>query len=332
MAAALERLSEDSRYRRFLSPMPRFSSSMLVYLTEVDHHDHEALLALEPGTGDALGVARYVRLAEDHEAAEAAVTVVDDWQGRGLGRALLEQLAGRAREEGVRRFTAFVLASNPGAIRVLEGLGEAKISHEGQNVEIRIDLPEQPGIGPQLARLLRETAAGTLRATGLALRPAARWSPPPPGEAFAVIVAGTDGSPGAGAAVGAAVDLAACLRSELHLVSAYGLPGGLALPEATPAVPAPLRRLLSSREEAQGALAQAERAARDRGLEPLLHACRDDPAQALVEVADKVGARLVVVGSKGMGGPSRFAMGGVPDKVSHHARCSVLVVRSERLG
>jgi GNAT superfamily N-acetyltransferase len=69
----------------------------------VDHHDHEAIIALDPLTGEGVGVARYVRAGADPEVAEVAVTVVDDWQGRGLGRALLERLAARARREGVRR-------------------------------------------------------------------------------------------------------------------------------------------------------------------------------------------------------------------------------------
>ena len=56
-----ERLSPESRYRRFLTPTARLGGAMLRYLTEIDHHDHEALIRIDEATGEALGVARYVR-------------------------------------------------------------------------------------------------------------------------------------------------------------------------------------------------------------------------------------------------------------------------------
>src|SRR5688572_16345730 len=96
-----ERLSDESRYQRFLSPMPELSESMVRYLTDVDHHDHEALVALDDASGEGVGVARFVRDPQRPERAEAAVTVIDDWQGRGVGTLLLELLAGRARQEGI---------------------------------------------------------------------------------------------------------------------------------------------------------------------------------------------------------------------------------------
>lgn len=101
LSAGFKRLSAESRYRRFLTPMPKLNKSALAYLTEVNHHDHEALLALD-AHGNGVGVARYVR-RDASDAAEAAVAVIDDWQGRGVGTLLLELLADRAREEGVRR-------------------------------------------------------------------------------------------------------------------------------------------------------------------------------------------------------------------------------------
>ena len=81
--------------------MPELSEAMVRYLTDVDHHDHEAVVALDAATDEGVGVARYVRDPERPTRAEAAVTVTDDWQGRGLGTLLLELLAVRAREEGV---------------------------------------------------------------------------------------------------------------------------------------------------------------------------------------------------------------------------------------
>ena len=73
---------------------------MVTYLTEIDHHDHEAIIALEEESGEGIGVARYVRNPTHPETAEVAVTVIDEWQGRGLGTLLLEVLGQRARAEG----------------------------------------------------------------------------------------------------------------------------------------------------------------------------------------------------------------------------------------
>jgi GNAT superfamily N-acetyltransferase len=134
---SFERLSEESRYRRFLSPTPELSESMLSYLTEVDHHDHVAIVALDEATGEGVGVARYVRSGERPETAEVAVTVIDDWQGRGVGTLLLDVLAARAREEGISSFTALMLASNREMIELLERLGPVRIVHrEGGTVAV----------------------------------------------------------------------------------------------------------------------------------------------------------------------------------------------------
>jgi GNAT superfamily N-acetyltransferase len=92
LAASFERLSEESRYRRFFTPMTNLSAAQLDYLVDIDHHDHEAIVAVDPISGEGLAVARYLRANENAEAAEVAVTVADDWQGRGLGRALLDRL------------------------------------------------------------------------------------------------------------------------------------------------------------------------------------------------------------------------------------------------
>src|ERR1700758_3110348 len=91
---------------RFLTPKKELSPAELRYFTDVDHHDHEALGALDHADGRGVGVARYVRDTEDPQAAEIAVTIIDDWQGRGLGTELLAQLSDRARQEGICRFTA----------------------------------------------------------------------------------------------------------------------------------------------------------------------------------------------------------------------------------
>lgn len=157
LRAAFDRLGPESRYRRFLSPMPALTDSMLRYLTDLDHHDREALVALDPGSREAVGIARYVRTSPA-DVAEVAVTVVDDWQGRGVGTMLLELLAGRAREEGVSRFSALVLATNADVIDLLRRLGSMRVvGQEGAFVELEAELPEE-GLHPGLKELLRESA------------------------------------------------------------------------------------------------------------------------------------------------------------------------------
>jgi RimJ/RimL family protein N-acetyltransferase len=161
-----ERLSDQSRYSRFLAPMERLGPSMLAYLTEVDHHDHEALIAFDQQLRDAVGVARYVRT--EGTSAEAAVTVLDDWQGRGLGTGMTSLLAERALEEGIDRFTAMLLAENTEMIALLESLGDVKVvGRESGTLEVEVPLEaERPGAGKGLYRLLR-----TARRVAAAARP-----------------------------------------------------------------------------------------------------------------------------------------------------------------
>jgi RimJ/RimL family protein N-acetyltransferase len=162
MRDSFAKLSPQSRYERFLSPLDQLSNSMLRYFTEVDHHDHEALVAFDPEDGRAIGVARYVR-EEDPEVAEAAIIVADDWHGRGLGTALLHELADRAREEGIRRFTAMVLARNEDMIDMLFRLGPAKVvDRSNGTVQIEADLPPA-GVGDHLHALLKMAAEMTKR-------------------------------------------------------------------------------------------------------------------------------------------------------------------------
>jgi GNAT superfamily N-acetyltransferase len=162
VADVFDRLSEDSRYRRFFTIQSELTPDMLAYLTEVDHTDHEAIIAIEPTAGRALGVARYVRLRDDPEAAEVAFAVVDEWQGRGLGRALLTYLTRRARQEGVQRFVALIKYGNDEAVKLLRGLNEIERRSAGPEMELVIELPGKRGIGAQLAALLRAAAAGAV--------------------------------------------------------------------------------------------------------------------------------------------------------------------------
>jgi RimJ/RimL family protein N-acetyltransferase len=119
----VEHLSADAARLRFFTVKHELTRAEQVYLTEIDHAGHEALLALEGPEGPVAGVVRYVRDPSLPDAAEASVLVADAWQGRGLGSALMRRLAHRARANGVRRFTAYVLAGNTAAMRLFERLG-----------------------------------------------------------------------------------------------------------------------------------------------------------------------------------------------------------------
>ena len=161
LAAGFQRLSDESRYRRFFGPMKELSERDLDRLTRVDHRDHEALVAVDEATGDGVGVARYVRTEPD--VAEPAVVVADDWQHRGVGSRLLEALSARAVEEGVVSFRAPVLAQNHDAISLLHHMGETSTTRLGREVEVRIRLLPEPDEGwRELRTLLREVAAGAL--------------------------------------------------------------------------------------------------------------------------------------------------------------------------
>ena len=141
------------------------------------------------------------------------------------------------------------------------------------------------------------------------------------------IVVGTDGSETAKRAVTEAVRLAKALEAELHLVSAFeGLRGARisGAPEGAAKVWAPLPDA-----QVDATLSEAAAGIRIGGMAVSTHALEKDPVDALLEVADKVGASLIVVGSQGMHGARRLALGNVPNKVSHRARCNVLIVATD---
>lgn len=159
---AFHRLSPESRYRRFFAPLTELSPRDLAYLTEIDHHDHEALVALVPDTGEIVGVARYVR-GDDPKLAEASVVVGDDWHRRGVATALLERLAPRARAAGVTHFVALILSENRDAIELFQRFapGEPPRRSRSGNLEMLIELPEEGTIrGTALGRALRDAARG----------------------------------------------------------------------------------------------------------------------------------------------------------------------------
>ena len=130
-----ERLSPESRYRRFFAPLKTLPDRLLDVLTSIDYVDHFAWAALargEDGRFHGVGVSRYVRLP-DPAAADAAVTVVDDWQGRGLGRVLLDALVLEALENGITRFEGEVLVDNLPMQALLRKTG-ARLRPEGAGV------------------------------------------------------------------------------------------------------------------------------------------------------------------------------------------------------
>lgn len=120
LSAALSRLSPESSRARFLSPKSHFTTGELRYLTEIDGFHHAAFVAMQGG--EIVGVARYVRLAADPTAAEAAIVIGDPYQGRGLGRQMGVRLADHARSCGIRRFTATTLADNVAAHRLFAAI------------------------------------------------------------------------------------------------------------------------------------------------------------------------------------------------------------------
>ena len=159
---AIVRLSPESRYRRFLAPIGEPTDAMLRYLTEVDGTDHVAIVAetdsLDLKTERPLGVARFVRLPESRDVAEAAVTVGDYCQARGLGKLLLATLAEAARERGITKFRGEVLASNAPMRHLLAEVGAQEVSTGDGAVAFDVSLTDGERSGAMLQRLLR--AAG----------------------------------------------------------------------------------------------------------------------------------------------------------------------------
>jgi RimJ/RimL family protein N-acetyltransferase len=160
---AFEQLSPKTRYRRFFAPLESLSQQDLRYLTEVDHHDHEAIAAVNPENGMIVGVARFVR-RDDPTEAEVAVVVGDPWQGHGVATALLQQLVSRARAEGIDHFVALVLSDNTEALELFRHLapgGSHTRRSASGHTELVMALPDPERIGDStLGRALRAAAGG----------------------------------------------------------------------------------------------------------------------------------------------------------------------------
>ena len=142
-----DRLSPESRYRRFLAAKPRLTSADARYLVEIDGRDHFALVATLPAGGDAderiVAVARFVRFPDNRDVAELAIVVNDDFQGQGMGSELVQRLAAAAVERGVRRFRATMLSDNLAIHRLLEGLADGPVERRrlGGLSEMEFSLP-----------------------------------------------------------------------------------------------------------------------------------------------------------------------------------------------
>jgi GNAT superfamily N-acetyltransferase len=148
LKASFEQLRADSRYRRFLGAKASLNDRELVYLTEVDHRDHEALVAEQPATGEILGVARFVRSERNSSVAEVGIAVVDHAQRQGLGRVLMDRLASRAREEGVTRFTGVTLVGNAAIRALFRELGPTVATHVGSGTaKLAVNLTTDHAVG-----------------------------------------------------------------------------------------------------------------------------------------------------------------------------------------
>jgi GNAT superfamily N-acetyltransferase len=184
-----ELLSADSRYARFMSPKSRLTETELEYLTDVDGVNHFAMGAVRRrfvSTDQGIGSARFVRLVDQPDTAEPAVTVLDEFQGKGLGSILLQRLIEAAWERDVRWFVSELLAENKASKRMMESLSpEVKFRHSGDGALVAtLPVPEPdrtptaPGFfaGTSLHKLLSYVARSKV-----SVRPRVTRPPEPPG-------------------------------------------------------------------------------------------------------------------------------------------------------
>ena len=145
---------------------------------------------------------------------------------------------------------------------------------------------------------------------------------------FGSIVVGTDGSETASEAVRQAAELAKAIGASVYVVSAYEPVGNQRLREERQQVPEDMSWMVNQREDVDATLRDAAEKLEADGVKVETFARQGDPADAILDVAEEKGADLIVVGNKGMSGAKRFLLGSVPNKVSHHAPCSVMIIRT----
>jgi RimJ/RimL family protein N-acetyltransferase len=171
LVRAYANLGEQSRYRRFFTVLPELPEDLLQAAVQVDHTDQEALVALPPQSAEIVGECRYVRLADQPDTADVGAAVVDAWQGRGLGSALLTRLSERALQAGIEYFTAQILAENRTALALLPALGRVQTESAGPVVTARVELAEPPRqTGQEFPDLLTAAARGDIVAIPVLLR------------------------------------------------------------------------------------------------------------------------------------------------------------------
>ncbi|MEM8882728.1 MAG: GNAT family N-acetyltransferase [Planctomycetota bacterium] len=171
LVRGFESLSRESRYQRFFAPKARLSEEELKYYTEFDGVYHFAVAAGITDDHDVplegVGVARYVQVPDEPGVAEVAIVVVDEFQGRGIGKRLLRHLIEEARRQGIRRFTAQVLRTNQAAIKLIASVvGDFEEGSDGAYRVVSFDLKE-PGAGcPSLPAIPDEPLLGSKAVSG----------------------------------------------------------------------------------------------------------------------------------------------------------------------
>jgi GNAT superfamily N-acetyltransferase len=141
LADAFGRLSDRSRFQRFLGPKPRLSRRELDYLTDVDHVRHVALVAIDEATGQIVGVGRYAIASGGGAEANMALAVTDAWQRRGIGHGLATRLVERARTSGITRLTGSTLVDNLSARSLLARIGFRVSAVSGGVLDVELDVP-----------------------------------------------------------------------------------------------------------------------------------------------------------------------------------------------
>jgi protein lysine acetyltransferase len=194
------RLSPQSRYQRFMISKPRLTEADTRYLVEVDGQDHVALVAVDANDPESIiGVARFVRGRDDRDRAELAVVVGDPFQGEGLGTELVRRLAVAARERGIERLTATMLAQNPTAHRLVGDLSdrELRVRSLGEVDEVEVDLGSLGAGATELAMNATELAMNATEPAMSATEPATNATEPATNAtepAMAAMIAGCRGS------------------------------------------------------------------------------------------------------------------------------------------
>lgn len=145
---------------------------------------------------------------------------------------------------------------------------------------------------------------------------------------FGTIVVGTDGSDTAKEAVRQATELANSVGGTIHLVSAFEPVADQRLREERQDVPKDLEWMVNPKEDVNATLREAAEGIKSAGVQVQTYAREGDPADAILDVAEEKNADLIAVGNKGMTGAKRFLLGSVPNKISHHAPCSVMIIRT----